>query len=79
MPNSNKYASLLIDLDFLETQVEVLTSRFNELLKQNNLLQDQLKNLQAENEALRSQISSPETEFMNSTEESSTDNKEVIP
>ncbi|MHC1736980.1 MAG: hypothetical protein AB9882_03085 [Ignavibacteriaceae bacterium] len=78
MPNSNKYASLLIDLDFLETQVEILTSRFNELLKQNSLLQNQLKDLQSENESLRSQLNAFETEVINVTQGEGVNSLEIV-
>jgi len=78
MPNSNKYASLLIDLDFLETQVEILTSRFNELLKQNSLLQNQLRDLQAENESLRSRLKAFEAETINVTQGSEVNSLEIV-
>lgn len=78
MPNSNKYASLLIDLDFLETQVEILTARFNELLKQNTLLQNQLKDLQSENESLRSRLNAFGTESINFTQSTGVSSLEIL-
>jgi len=78
MPNSNKYASLLIDLDFLETQVEILTTRFNELLKQNSLLQNQLKDIRSENESIKSQLNNFETEVINVVQSSGANSLDIL-
>lgn len=63
MPEISKYEIQLNELTSLEVQVSILVERFNDLIKKNADLENQLNHIKRDNEYLKLQLSSLENDL----------------